>query len=162
MVAENQNTDANRRQARRWLEFENTAGDLRWSGRSLPAQVIDKSLDGMGVEIQGPLPVHAGQHVLVRTATGVTEGVVTHTETRPEGIRVGLQRVRDFSLDEFASWRWMLGLGPNPFTRSWESRGVRPSVFIWTLFALFVASLGLWLVQSEPLLKARILVWLGW
>jgi hypothetical protein len=162
MVAPNSDPiDANRRQSRRWPEFENVSGDLRWSGRSVAAHVVDKSTDGMAVEVPGPLPVHAGERVLVRTSTGVTEGVVTHTEPRPEGTRVGLQRLRDFSLDEFAAWRWLLGLGPRPFSRSWEPSKTRPSVVIWGLFATFVVGLGWYLLNSDTLFRARVIQWLG-
>lgn len=162
MVAPNsQASDSNRRQSRRWPEFEDAAGDLRWSGRSVAAQVVDKSTDGLGVEIPGELPVQSGETILVRTATGVTEGIVTHAEPGPQGTRVGLQRLRDFSLEEFATWRWMLGLGPRPFTRTWESRGTRPSVVIWGLFLVFVVALGGYLINSDPLTKARIVQWMG-
>lgn len=162
MVAPNiDSAESNRRQSRRWPEFENAAGDLRWSGKSVAAQVVDKSTDGLGVEVPGELPVHTGDRVLVRTATGVTEGLVTHTDARPEGTKVGLQRVRDFSLDEFAAWRWLLGLGPRPFTRSWESSKTRPSVVIWGLFTIFVMSLSCYLINTDPLLRARVIQWLG-
>lgn len=140
----------NRRNSRRWPETIAPAGDLKWAGGQAPVRVTDQSSEGLGLELPQGRSLQAGDHVWLRTCSGVTEGIVMHVEPGGAANHVGLARIRDFVPEDIPRWRWWLGLGPGPKAGDWRRHNLAPSPAVWGGFVLFVLGLLVYSAQRDP------------
>jgi hypothetical protein len=144
------NMSENRRNTRRWPEIVAPEGKLKWAGGQAPVRVTDQSSEGLGLELPQGRHLQAGDHVWLRTCSGVTEGIVMHVEPGGAANHVGMARLRDFVPADVPRWRWWLGLGPTPKAGDWRRHNLAPSPAVWGLFALFVAGLIGYAAHRDP------------
>ncbi len=68
---------------------------LRIQRREFPARLLDESAGGFSVGIDGAAPVHVGDVVVVNASDLWCEARVVHQETTEQGMRLGLERLRE-------------------------------------------------------------------